>query len=52
MKTILSYDMDALKRDQDNCRANIKRMEDVIEKENASIDKLQRMIDLKELAGG
>ena len=52
MKRILSYDMDSLKRDQDNCKANIKRMEGVIEQENATINRLQKMIDLKELAGG
>jgi hypothetical protein len=49
---ILSYDKEGLERDIRNCEANIERMEQVIERERASIRKLQRMIDLKEMAGG
>ena len=51
-KRILSYNTEALKRDIDNCEKNIERFKDAIKTEEATIRRLQRMIDLKEMAGG
>lgn len=51
-KRIKSYDRNSLLRDIENCEANIKRFEEAIETERANIRRLQRMIDLKDMAGG